>query len=412
MMMTQTLRNPSRVPPQGSLLGTVQVFAEQMQAQGYAEASMKTSTRLVKDFAVWLDQHGIASQSLSAKHVADYLDHRWRKLRRRRGDAFTLEAFGQFVAPNGYKASSGQEAAISPARRVRQEFEQYLLCERGLAAASILLYGNSIERFLDSVFGASEVRLDQISAPDVIGFVQTEAARLNHPKRAQVMTTALRSFLQYGRYRGEIVVDLHTCVPTVANWSLAGIPRTISPAQVQRLLGGCDRQSATGRRDYAILVLISRLGLRASEVVQLTLDDLDWTEGAIRIRGPAQRADRLPLPADVGAALVDYLRHGRPDCTSRNVFIRSRAPQRALLGPSAVSCIVCRALRRAGIVSLTKGAHMLRHSLATQMLAGGASLGEIAEILRHRNPQTTTIYAKVDLASLHTLALPWPGGVQ
>lgn len=410
--MTQTLRNPSRLAPQGSLLGTVQVFVEQMQAQGYAAASMKTSTRLVKDFAVWLDQHGIASQSLSAKHVADYLDHRWLKLRRRRGDAFTLEAFARHVAPDEYEVRAEQAIAISPALRVRSEFERYLLHERGLAAASIRLYGDSIGRFLDSVFGASEVRLDQISAPDVIGFVQTEAARLRHPKRAQVMTTALRSFLQYGRYCGEIIVDLHTCVPTVANWSLAGIPRTISPAQVQRLLGGCDRQSATGRRDYAMLVLISRLGLRASEVVQLTLDDLDWTEGAIRIRGPAQRVDRLPLPADVGAALVDYLRHGRPACASRNVFIQIHAPRRALRGPSAVSCIVRRALKRSGIDSPTKGAHLLRHSLATQMLGGGASLGEIAEILRHRSPQTTTIYAKVDLMSLHTLALAWPGGVQ
>ncbi len=224
--------------------------------------------------------------------------------------------------------------------------------------------------------------------------------------------TALRSFLQYGRYCGDIVIDLHTCVPTVANWSMAGIPRSISPTQVHQLLDGCDRQSATGRRDYAMLLLISRLGLRASEVVNLTLDDLDWTEGAIDIRGPAQRVDRLPLPADVGAALVDYLRHARPDCASRNVFLRSRAPRRALLGPSAVSCIVLRALRRAGIDSPTKGAHLLRHSLATQMLGGGASLGEIAEILRHRNPQTTMIYAKVDLVSLHTLALAWPGGVQ
>ena len=270
----------------------------------------------------------------------------------------------------------------------------------------------SVERFLESAFGDAEVRLDQLTAPDVIRFVQADAARLRHPKRAQVMTTALRSFLQYGRYRGEIVVGLHTCVPTVANWSMAGIPKTISPPQVHSLLAGCDRQSSAGRRDYAMLVLISRLGLRASEVVELTLDDLDWTEGTIRIRGPARRVDCLPLPADVGAALVDYLRHGRPACASRNVFIRSRAPQRALLGPSAVSCIVFRALRRAGIDSPSKGAHLLRHSLATQMLGGGASLGEIAEILRHRNPQTTTIYAKVDLASLHTLALPWPGGVQ
>jgi site-specific recombinase XerD len=222
----------------------------------------------------------------------------------------------------------------------------------------------------------------------------------------------LRSFLQYGRFHGEIVLDLHTCVPTVANWSMAGIPKTISLAQVHSLLGHCDRQSATGRRDYAMLLLISRLGLRASEVVELTLDDIDWTEGVIRIRGPAQRVDCLPLPADVGAALVNYLRHGRPACASRNVFIRSRAPHRALLGPSAVSCIVFRGLRRAGIDSPTKGAHLLRHSLATQMLGGGASLSEIAKILRHRNPQTTTIYAKVDLVSLHTLALPWPGGVQ
>lgn len=410
--MTQTFKDPRCQAQKVSLISSVQVFVEQMQTKGYAAASMKTSTRLVTDFAVWLDQHGIEGHSLSKKQVADYLDDRWLQRRRRRGDAFTLEAFVLIVAPDGYEVRPEQRVVISPALRVRQEFEQYLLRERGLATASIRLYGDSVGRFLDDAFGCAEVCLDQLTAPDIIGFVQTEAARLRHPKRAQVMTTALRSFLQYGRYRGEIVADLHTCVPTVANWSLTGIPRTISPAQVQSLLGGCNRQGATGRRDYAMLLLISRLGLRASEVVDLTLDDLDWTEGAIRIRGPAQRADRLPLPADVGAALVNYLRHGRPDCTSRNVFIRSRAPQRALLGPSAVSCIVCRALRRAGIVSPTKGAHLLRHSLATQMLGGGASLGEIAEILRHRNPQTTTIYAKVDLVSLHTLALPWPGGVQ
>lgn len=410
--MTQTFKDPRCQAQNDSFFASVQGFVEQMQAKGYAAASMKTSTRLVKDFAVWLDQHGIANQRLSAKHVADYLDDRWLKLRRRRGDAFTLEAFARHVAPHGYEVRAEQAIAISPALRVRHEFERHLLHERGLAAASIRLYGDSIGRFLQSAFGAAEVRLDQLTAPDVIGFVQTEAARLRHPKRAQVMTTALRSFLQYGRYRGEIVVDLPSCVPTVANWSMTGIPKTISPAQVNSLLGHCDRQSATGRRDYAMLLLISRLGLRAGEVVDLTLDDLDWTEGAILIRGPAHRVDRLPMPADVGAALVDYLRHARPDCASRNVFLRSRAPRRALLGPSAVSCIVLRALRRAGIDSPTKGAHLLRHSLATQMLGGGASLGEIAEILRHRNLQTTTIYAKVDLVSLHTLALAWPGGVQ
>ena len=410
--MAQTFRDPRRQAQKGSFSASVQVFVEQMQAQGYATASVKISTRLVKDFTAWLDQRGIEGQSLLAKHVADYLDVRWLHRRRRRGDAFTLHAFGRLVAPDGYKASFGQEAAIAPASRVRQDFEQYLLRERGLAAASIRLYGASVGRFLENAFGDAEIRLDQLTATDVVRFVQADAARLRHPKRAQVMTSALRSFLQYGRYRGDIVADLHGCVPTVANWSMAGVPRTISTSQVQSLLAGCDRQSAAGRRDYAMLLLISRLGLRAGEVVDLTLDDLDWTEGTIRIRGPAQRVDRLPLPSDVGAALVDYLRHGRPACSTRNVFIQTRAPRRALLGPSAVSCMVCRALRRAGIDSPTRGAHLLRHSLATQMLGGGASLGEIAQILRHRNPQTTTIYAKVDLVSLHALALPWPGGVK
>lgn len=410
--MAQKYRNPYRQVQKGSFSAFVQVFVARLRDQGYAAASVKISTRLVTDFTAWLDQCGIEGQSLSATLVADYLDDRWLKRRRRRGDAFTLHAFARIVAPDGYKASSAHEAVIAPARRVRQEFEQYLLRERGLAASSIRLYGDPVGRFLENTFGDAEVRLDQITAVDVIRFVQTDAARLRHPKRAQVMTSALRSFLRYGRYRGDIVTDLDACVPTVANWSMAGIPKTILPSQVQSLLAGCDQQSAAGIRDYAMLVLISRLGLRASEVVELTLDDIDWTEGTIRIRGPAQRVDRLPLPADVGAALVGYLRHGRPACSTRNVFIRSRAPVRALLGPSAVSCMVRRALQRAGIDSPTKGAHLLRHSLATQMLGRGASLGEIAEILRHRNPQTTMIYAKVDLVSLHALALPWPGSVQ
>jgi len=410
--MTQTFRDPCREAQRGSLSAFIQVFVKQQQDQGYAAASVKASTRLVNDFVTWLDQRGIKGQSLTATHVADYLDDRWLQRRRRRGDAFTLHWFARLIAPEGYLSNSKRKAAITPALRTLQEFEQYLLRERGLAAATIRLYGDSVGRFLENAFGDAEVRLDHLAAIDVIRFVQADAARLHHPKRAQVMTTALRSFLRYGRYHGDIVTDLDACVPTVANWSMAGIPKTISPSQVQSLLAKCDQQSASGIRDYAMLLLISRLGLRASEVVDLTLDDLDWTEGILRIRGPAQRVDCLPLPADVGTALANYLRQGRPTCSLRNVFIRSHAPRRALRGPGTVSCIVRRALLRAGIDSPTKGAHLLRHSLATQMLGGGASLGEIAEILRHRNPQTTTIYAKVDLVSLHTLALPWPGGVQ
>lgn len=381
----------------------VQVFVEQLQAQGYAPASVRSATRLVKDFASWLDEQAVGCSDLLPTHAVDYLNYRWLHQRRRRGDAHTLRAFVRLGTAEGCAAQPAPPDPTTPARDVRREFERYLLSERGLATASIRLYGDAVGRFLEHTFGDGEVRLGQLTAADVVRFVQADAARLHHPKRAKV---------QYGRYRGDIAADLQACVPAVADWSMAGIPRTISTVQVQQLLARCDRRSATGRRDYAMLLLIARLGLRASEVVNLTLDDLDWDEGAIRIRGPAQRCDRLPMPAEVGSALVDYLRHGRPKCTVRNVFLRSRAPRRALLGPSAVSCVVCRALRRAGIDAPVKGAHLLRHSLATHMLGHGASLGEIGEILRHRNPQTTTIYAKVDLASLRTLALPWPGGVQ
>lgn len=411
MIVTQTFEVQRPAAVDGSFLASVPLLVGQMQARGYAPASVRSSTGLVQDFAKWLDQREICGRSVEVKLVDEYLDARWQHRRRRRGDGFTLRAFLRLVAVDSAVAVKPPIAAV-PRLHVRHKFEHYLQYERGLAPATIRLYGDAVGRFLAHAFGDGEVRLGEITAADVIRFVQFDAARLRHPKRAKVMTSGLRSFLQYGRYLGDIRADLQASVPTVANWSMAGIPRSISPAQVHGLLSHCNRRTATGRRDYAVLLLLARLGLRAGEVVELTLDDLDWDEGAIRIRGPAQRRDRLPMPADVGAALVDYLRDGRPACPARNVFIRSRAPRRELLGPSAVSCIVCRALRRAGIESPCKGAHLLRHSLATQMLGNGASLSEIGEILRHRNPQTTTLYAKVDLASLQTLALPWPGGVQ
>jgi integrase/recombinase XerD len=412
MIMTQTFKGPCVRAQMASFSAFVQLFAEKLQAQGYMAESVKKSVRLVTDFVTWLDRRGVEDRSVVAAQIASYLNERWLQRRRRRGDAFTLHGFARLCAPAGYDEVSGQPAAIAPARRVRQEFEQYLLHDRGLAAASIRLYGDAVGRFLESLFGDGEVQLGRLTATDIVRVVQAEAARLQHAKRAKIMVSALRSFLQYGRYRGDITVDLHTCVPTVANWSKAGIPRTISASQVQSLLDGCDRGRAAGRRDYAILLLLARLGLRASEVVDLRLEHLNWDQGTIDIHGPAPRCDRLPLPPEVGAAIAAYLCDGRPACAVRNVFIRSRAPRRALLGPSAVSCVVCRALRRANIDSAFKGAHLLRHSLATQMLGSGASLGEIAEILRHRNPQTTTIYAKVDLVALHPLALPWPGGAQ
>jgi site-specific recombinase XerD len=209
-----------------------------------------------------------------------------------------------------------------------------------------------------------------------------------------------------------VVRDLAAAVPIVANWSMASIPRAIGAEQVRRLLASIDRHTAIGRRDYAIVLLLARLGLRSGEVAFLELEDINWDAGQVSVQGKRGHRTALPLPADVGAAIAAYLRHGRPRSTGRRVFLRSKAPIRGFLGQCGVGSIVRHALHRAGIQAPTKGAHQFRHALATQMLRHGASLTEIGDALRHRSTQTTTIYAKVDLKALRTLALPWPGGVR
>jgi integrase/recombinase XerD len=268
-----------------------------------------------------------------------------------------------------------------------------------------------IRGFLTDRFGASPVRLAQLSAGDVVRFVQQQAPHL-HLKRAKLLTTAMRSFLRYARYRGEVTLDLAAAVPIVANWSMPSIPRAIGMDQVRQLLASIDRHTAIGRRDYAIVLLLARLGLRSGEVAFLELEDIDWDAGQVSVRGKRDQRTALPLPTDVGAAIAAYLRHGRPRSTSRRVFLRSKAPIRGFLTQCGIGSIIRHALQRADIQGPTKGAHQFRHALATQMLRHGASLTEIGEVLRHRNPQTTTIYAKVDLAALRALALPWPGGAR
>jgi len=225
------------------------------------------------------------------------------------------------------------------------------------------------------------------------------------------MPSALRSFLRYARYQDFIRSDLAACVPCVADWSVASIPKGLPIEHVKRVLDSCNRKTAIGRRDYAILLLLARPRLRAGQVAALTLEDFDWEAGRLTLRGKGDRYAELPVPADVGKAIAAYLKDGGPRSTNRCVFLRAQAPV-GLRNSRSVGLIVAKALARAGINCRRKGAHQFRHTLATEMLRHGASLAEIGEVLRHRNPQTTAIYAKVDLASLRTLALPWPGGIR
>jgi integrase/recombinase XerD len=397
--------------PEGPLAVYIASFSKWASEQGYTLCSLRQRIRIAAGFSRWLARKAVRLRSISSGHAAQYLRYRARRLRICEGDATALRQLLDFLRHQGVIPAERIHRRLSAVERCAQAFERYLREERLLAKATIANYVPFIREFLKDRFGNGPVRLSRLCAGDVVRFVQRQAPRL-HLKRAKLLTTALRSFLQYARYRGDVRLDLAAAVPLVANWSMSSIPRAIAPDQVRRLLAQVNRRTAVGRRDYAILLLLARLGLRSGEVAFLELEAIDWKAGSLSVQGKAGRRIQLPLPADVGKAIVAYLRHGRPHSTSRRVFLRARAPIRGFLGACAVGTIVRRALLRADIDSPTKGAHQFRHGLATEMLRRGASLSEIGELLGHRSPETTKIYTKVDLDALRTLALPWPGGVR
>jgi integrase len=265
-----------------------------------------------------------------------------------------------------------------------------------------------VRRFLRERFGEGPLPLRELTPADSFRFIQSHAPFMS-AGRAKLLVTALRSFFRFLLEHGQIEVDLAACVPTMANWRLSTVPRYLPAEEIERVLGSCDRTTATGRRNYAVLLLLARLGLRAGEVVALELEDIDWRAGEILVRGKGLFHDRLPLPSEVGEALAAYLQADRPPGRTRRVFIGRKAPWRGFAGASTVSTIVRRALVKADLHPPNQGAHLLRHSLATGMLNRGASLAEIGELLRHRAASSTEIYAKVDVRALRVLAQPWPG---
>jgi len=398
--------------PEGPLAAYLVPFSESLRPQGYSQHYIHRQVMLAARFSRWLEQTDVLPQRITADHPARYLRYRYRRRRPNQGDAAALGHFIAFLRRE--RVIPAQKIATrqpTPAQRCAQAYARYLREQRALAPATIVNYVPFIDQFLKGRFGTRPVKLSRLSARDVVRFVQQQAQHL-HRKRMKLLTSALRSFLRYARYCGEIRLDLATAVPCVANWSRPSIPRGIAPDQVRQLLSQFDRSTALGRRDYAVLLLLARLGLRAGEVAFLELEDIDWKAGCLSVHGKRGRRTQLPLPKDVGDAIVAYLRHGRPRSTSRRLFLRAKAPIRGFLTQCAVGTIVRHALERAGIAAPTTGAHQFRHALATQMLRQGASLTQIGELLGHRSPETTKIYTKVDLDALRTLAVPWPGGVR
>jgi len=393
---------------QGPLSEHLDAYAAAVGEQGYAPDSIKQQIVVIADFSRWLKKKQIAVQALDSKAVDRFLRLRRRQQRVRRGDPKTLQRLLTMLRQIG--VVKHQPPVVDTAHsRIVAEFQRYLLQERGLSPLTLLNYVPVVEQFLAERFHNRAPNFAMLRAPHVTGFVMRHAHQLS-PKRAGLMVTALRSFFRYLRHRGAIATDLAGCVPTVPNWSLSTLPRFLPAATVERILECCDRKTSVGRRNHAILLLLARLGVRAGEVVGLSLDDIDWNTGQITIRGKGGKSAQLPLATDVGAALAAYLRHDRPRSATRRVFLRHRAPLVGFGNSSTISSLVRRALKHAGVESAHTGAHVLRHSLATSLLRQGGSLDEIGELLRHQSPNTTAIYAKVDVTALHTLALPWPGG--
>lgn len=291
---------------------------------------------------------------------------------------------------------------------LERDFAEYLIEQRGLSRETLKKYRRLIRRFLTKRSKIGALSLNRLGPSDISQFV-LQYSRTASGNSVYDMATALRVLLSFLFLAGRVSTDLSKSVPAVASRRSSGLPpRWIAWTQVERLLAGFDRETPAGRRNYAMMLLLARLGLRGGEVAAMTLDDLDWEKGEVVVRGKGGRDDRMPIPQDVGAAIAVYLGHGRPQCSTRRVFIRLVKPFRGLGSYRPVSGIVGRALGRARIRAPIRGAHLLRHSLATEMLRRGASLAEVGQVLRHRSLDTTSVYAKVDFSRLRLLAHKWP----
>jgi site-specific recombinase XerC len=381
-------------------------FWEYLSGRGYTVLSGANQVRVMAHVSRWLLSEELGPDELTSERVESFLEAR-------RAEGYTCWLSQRGVAPlldflrsEGLAPMPVPEAPVTPMEKLLADYCRYLVDERGLVSSTIDNHERVARLFLGERCRAhhGELALEDLTAREVTDFVVAEC-----PERsvgsAKLLVTGLRSLLRYLHVSATVPGSLASAVPAVAGWRGGGLPRGLPAAQVQQLLGSCDRRRSIGRRDFAILMVLARLGLRAGEVAALALDDIDWRAGEVVVRGKGRRHERLPLPSDVGEAVVGYLSRGRPSSDDRGLFLRARAPHGPISG-GAVQGVVVQACGRAGLPRI--GSHRLRYSVATDMVRAGGSLAEVGQVLRHRSTSTTAIYAKVDRVVLGDLALPWP----
>jgi integrase/recombinase XerD len=402
--------DPTRVRVTGPLTPFKASFVAELQRQGYTPSGASHQVQLMAHLSRWLAGEGVDSQRLSPTEAERFLQAR-------RAAGYTHHFSSRGLAPllaylQGLGAVPAPPPAPVPAGPVEELLERYrlyLIRERGFKEPTARRYARLVRPFLSNLASPEGLDLSQLGTAEISAFVLGTCRQLP-TNGARLTVTATRSLLGFLHHEGEIERPLLQAVPSIGSWRGQSLPKGIEPGEVQKLLGSCDRATMTGRRDFAVLTLLSRLGLRAGEVAGLSLEDIDWRAGEILVRGKGRREERLPLPADVGEAIAAYLRGGRPGSVEgRSVFVLAAAPYRAL-SSTVVSQVVASAARRAGLGTFY--AHRLRHTAATQALRAGASLPEVGQLLRHNRIETTAIYAKVDREGLRALARPWPAGAR
>lgn len=392
--------------PSGPLL---EDFAGYLFRSGYAKISARRHIRSAEHIVHWALRNGVSVDSLDGPA----LDRFDRHLRRCRCGRFYCAArvdilTGARLFLTNLHGTEG--AAICLAKAVASEpellksFCQWMRDQRGSADGTLSNYGRPIRELVRLI----DEDPSKLTARFLRQFVMERSQHVGWAA-ANHCTTGLRMFLRFLIADGRCSAGLLGAIPKLAHWRLSSLPRVLAAADVERIIASCDLSSPVGMRDRAILLLLARLGLRSGDIVQLRLQDIDWKEATIQVCGKSRRQTQLPLSQEVGQAIVDYLQRGRPATCNDELFVRSRAPFRGLRSHCAVSVLVDRAICRAGVVKPARGAaHLLRHSIASSMLRQGASLQEIADLLRHKSVETTQIYAKVDVTSLQQIAQPWP----
>lgn len=398
-----------------SVLGTaLDDLAAHLHGRRYSPYIIQKYSRAAAHFAYWLEHEGIAISTLNGGTVRRFLDEHLSRCRcpvPSGGGVLhvrpALDHLLWLLARQHIPQKPRAAVVDEPQDAILERFEAHLRQTCGVAPSTCQSYMRQARAFLRGRFGAGSIDLTRLSPADLTNYVTARAGRVK-PGTAKELVNALRSFVRCLGLHGLCDARLVQAVPTVPHWKLSHLPKALTDEQVRVLLGSFDRETALGLRGYAMALCLVRLGLRACEVARLCLDDIDWRPGTVRITGKRGRVRLLPLPPDVGRAIVAYLRRARVPTADRHLFVRHRIPVGEPLESQSVQATIRTAWKRAGVAVPSKGTHALRHTLATRLLRSGATLKEIADVLGHRSIDTTAVYAKLDLDRLAEVALPWP----